>query len=88
MRLFIAIAATLIVASAVDGARSPAQADPYRWCAQYSGRGATNCGFVTLEQCQWALSGNGGFCVPNTFYDGRPVVTPEYGGRPVGRRAR
>jgi hypothetical protein len=34
---------------------------------------------VSLEQCRWAISGNGGFCVPNNFYDGRPVTTSEYG---------
>jgi hypothetical protein len=59
---------------------TPAQADPYKWCAQYSGAGnggATNCYFVTYEQCRAAVSGVGGFCVVNGFYDGRPVVTPE-----------
>jgi len=55
-----------------------AQADPYRWCAQYgaSDDGGTNCYFVTLEQCRAAISGNGGFCVQNNFYDGAPVTTP------------
>jgi len=57
-----------------------AGANPYRWCAVYSGgdfgNGATNCYFVTREQCEWTVSGIGGFCVPNQFYDGRPVVTP------------
>ena len=52
------------------------QADPYRWCADYGGRGGgTNCYFVTLEQCRAAISGNGGFCRQNGFYDGRPVTT-------------
>jgi len=55
-----------------------AKADPYRWCAQYSGGrgGGTNCGFVTWEQCQATISGVGGFCSPNPFYDGRPVGSP------------
>jgi len=50
----------------------PAAADPYRWCAQYGpdGDGGTNCYFLTLEQCQAAVSGNGGFCTPNNFYTG------------------
>jgi hypothetical protein len=56
------------------------QADPYRWCAEYGG-GGTNCYFLTLEQCRAAVSGVGGFCVPNNFYDGRAVTTPEEGGR-------
>ena len=48
-----------------------AQADPYRWCAQYSGRGGgTNCYFITIGQCQAAVSGVGGFCRPNPFYTG------------------
>jgi len=56
-----------------------AHADPYRWCANYGsgqGGGGSNCYFLTLEQCWAALSGNGGFCDPNTFYDGRPVTAP------------
>ncbi|MBX9840418.1 MAG: DUF3551 domain-containing protein [Xanthobacteraceae bacterium] len=62
-----------------------AKADPYRWCAVYSGGGAggggTNCYFMTIEQCRAAVSGVGGFCTPNNFYDGRPVATPEDAGR-------
>ena len=87
MRIALAALFVLIVASAVDIAR----ADPYRWCAEYgggeAGGGGTNCYFITLEQCREAISGMGGFCVPNQFYDGRPVVTPE-DGPPRGRRSR
>ena len=56
----------------------PAQADPYRWCAHYSGEGGggTNCYFMTLEQCRWAISGAGGYCGPNPFYDGVPLDRP------------
>ena len=46
--------------------------DNTRWCAQYSGGrfgGGTNCGFFTLEQCRATVSGIGGFCVPNQFYN-------------------
>ncbi len=67
MRIIIATLAVLAAGSALD----TAQADPYRWCAQYSGRsGSTNCYFVTLEQCRAAVSGAGGFCRVNTFYTG------------------
>jgi hypothetical protein len=85
MRVAIAALFGLFVASIIE----PAQADPYRWCAQYGGGrgGGSNCYFMTWEQCMAALSGNGGFCGPNTFYDGRPVVTPEDGVR-TGRRVR
>jgi hypothetical protein len=37
------------------------------WCAQYSGRGGTNCGFHSIEQCRATVSGIGGFCQPNLF---------------------
>jgi hypothetical protein len=37
------------------------------WCAHYGGKGVTNCGFYSFEQCQAARSGNGGFCQPNPF---------------------
>ena len=77
MRTILATLAFLLVASAADSAR----ADPYRWCAEYAGGemggGGSNCYFLTLEQCREAISGMGGFCTPNQFYDGRPVVTPE-----------
>jgi hypothetical protein len=54
--------------------QTPANAlpcDNTRWCAQYSGRGGggTNCGFFTLQQCRATVSGIGGFCVPNQFYN-------------------
>jgi hypothetical protein len=51
--------------------------DPYPWCAEYSGGrggGGTNCGFSTWNQCMATVSGIGGFCVRNQFYNpGRPV---------------
>ena len=58
---------------------TPGRADPYRWCAEYGGGrgGGTNCYFVTWEQCSAAVSGVGGFCRQNGFYDGRPVTTSE-----------
>jgi Protein of unknown function (DUF3551) len=50
---------------------TPASADPYRYCALLAVEGgATNCYFVTLQQCQLAVSGNGGFCSANPFYTG------------------
>jgi hypothetical protein len=32
-----------------------------------SGLGATNCGFLTVEQCRATLTGGASFCVPNQF---------------------
>jgi len=47
--------------------------DPYPWCAVYSGDagGASNCGFSTLAQCRATVSGIGGSCEPNQFYNPR-----------------
>lgn len=67
----LAAGALLGLATAGSAFAGPTQADPYRWCAQYAGRdGSTNCYFITLAQCQAAISGNGGFCRVNTFYTG------------------
>jgi hypothetical protein len=86
MRIILASLVALVVGFAADTAR----ADPYRWCAEYSGGahggGSTSCSFITIEQCQAAVSGVGGFCAPNQFYDGRPVVTPEERGASPRRR--
>jgi hypothetical protein len=71
MRIIIAATAILIAAAWSDGANNSAKADPYRWCATDIGEsGATNCYFLTLEQCRAAASGAGMFCAPNTFYTG------------------
>ncbi len=52
--------------------------DPYPWCARYSDGmgGSSNCGFLTLEQCQATVSGVGGFCEPNLFYNPRGDTRP------------
>ena len=82
MRTVLAVFALLIAGSVFDTAK----ADPYRWCADYGGRtGGSNCYFVTLEQCRWAISGmTTSVCRPNGFYDGVPVDGPQ----PAKRRAR
>ena len=79
----IALAAFVLLAA--GSMFDAAKADPYRWCADYGGRtGGSNCYFVTLEQCRWAISGmTTGTCRPNGFYDGVPVD-----GERVQRRAK
>ena len=81
-KLALAVLTGVITSAAFDAAK----ADPYKWCAIYSGGrgGASNCYFVTLQQCQATVSGIGGFCTPNQFYDGRP----EGSGPPVARQKR
>ena len=86
MRVLFAIVTLLALSSPFNTAK----ADPYRWCAEYSGGGqggGRNCYFLTIEQCRAAVSGVGGSCNINTFYDGRPIVTPEDGVRVQRRRS-
>jgi hypothetical protein len=37
------------------------------WCADYTGKGGSNCGFYSFQQCQATVSGRGGFCRSNPF---------------------
>jgi Protein of unknown function (DUF3551) len=70
----VTVAAGLV--TALSFIAGTAAAEPYKWCAEYSGgMGSANCGFVTLEQCQATISGTGGFCRPNGFYTG-PAEKP------------
>ena len=69
--LFLGLILGLLIA--VSGSLS-AQAlpyDPYPWCAVYGGSfsGASNCGFKTIQQCMATVSGIGGSCEPNQFYN-------------------
>jgi hypothetical protein len=74
MRMVLVALFTLLTWSAANAQYNP----PYAWCAEYSGGrgGATNCGFVTLEQCQWTVSGIGGFCRENLFTAPVAVAPP------------
>jgi Protein of unknown function (DUF3551) len=68
-------AAAIAAATSIFGA--PAHAQNYPWCAQYSDGplgGATNCGFVSFQQCLATVTGIGGFCVRNTLY--QPSAPP------------
>lgn len=71
--------AALCFSTFLGAAPEAAKADPYRWCADYGAResGARNCYFHTIAQCRAAVSGAGGYCTPNPFYNGLPIVTPE-----------
>ena len=57
MRLVTKVMATLVVATAL--VQAPGD----------SGLGASNCGFLTIEQCRATLTGGSSFCVPNQFYN-------------------
>ena len=67
----------MILASAPTPAAALEKYDPYPWCAVYGdneGAGGTNCGFLTIEQCRATVSGIGGSCEPNQFYNPRPAA--------------
>ena len=74
MRVVFAALVLLAAGATFDGAK----ADPYRWCAHYSGNGGngSNCYFISLEQCRWAVSGVGGSCALNPFYAGPDRAVP------------
>ena len=83
MRLATLLFAILVTALAVPTLFAPSSAlayempyDPYPWCAVYggSGGGGTNCGFLTIQQCRDTVSGIGGFCAPNQFYNPKPAA--------------
>jgi len=56
-----------------SSAAQAAPYDPYPWCAVYGGSwsGTSNCGFKTFQQCMATVSGIGGFCEPNQFFNPR-----------------
>jgi hypothetical protein len=62
--------AIALAAMAAAASMSPAGAEEYPWCAYYTGRegGATNCGFVSYQQCMATVTGIGGNCQPNPRY--------------------
>ena len=75
MRPLLGILALLILACTSQ----PAAAYEYPWCAHYSGDdgAGVNCGFMSLEQCRWTVSGAGGFCAPNPVYAGATTTRPK-----------
>jgi hypothetical protein len=79
MRITILLFAALAVPTLIPPSSALAYEmpyDPYPWCAVYSGGagGASNCGFLTIEQCRATVSGIGGFCAPNQFYNPKPAA--------------
>jgi hypothetical protein len=73
------IVGTMLIGAAVLGTAAvagtaPAAAQNYPWCADYGdiGDGGSNCGFVSFAQCQATISGIGGSCRRNPFYDREP----------------
>jgi hypothetical protein len=70
IRLLLLAAFVLGILTAVAATATPAAAAEYPWCAVYRVGGGTNCGYTSFQQCRATVSGNGGFCEPNPFYQG------------------
>lgn len=68
----VAVMAVTFAALFLTGSNASAQYVGGSWCANYGGGrgGGTNCGFHSFDQCQAALSGNGGMCSRNQWSSG------------------
>jgi hypothetical protein len=65
----IALALTALAALAALPFTTVAARADGPWCAYYYGKGGTNCGFYSFQQCQDTISGIGGTCGRNpSFY--------------------
>ena len=56
------------------GLADTARADPYQWCAVLGGGDdlSTGCYYLTLQQCQASVAGNGGFARTTIFTTASP----------------
>jgi hypothetical protein len=83
MRAMIFALAGIAISATLPASAYEMPYDPYPWCAVYGGDtgGASNCGFLTLEQCRATVSGIGGSCEPNQFYNPR-AGTPGHKRKP------
>jgi hypothetical protein len=73
MRLLLIVVGALAAILCIE---KPAEARDYPWCAEGNYKdGATNCGFVTLQQCMDTVRGSGGGCKPNPMY--QPSSEPQ-----------
>jgi hypothetical protein len=66
--LLLIVAGGLIFLAPGIASKTAAQTAPCRpWCVHYGsggGGGATNCGFISYEQCMWTAQGPD-MCMPN-----------------------
>ena len=76
----------VIAACSLAVSISPVRAQTeWPWCALLIQEDsmASNCGFISLEQCERYLSGMGGYCERNPFYRAEAMPSDR---RPVPRR--
>lgn len=74
MHLRILAALAVVAALLGEGTATSAQSRPsYPFCAIYYGIDATgtpSCSFDTWKQCMETISGIGGYCIENQYYQG------------------
>jgi Protein of unknown function (DUF3551) len=71
--IYCALAVLLLLATLAPARAFELPYDPYPWCAEYyfGWSSATDCSFLTIELCRASVSGVGGSCEPNQFYNPR-----------------
>ena len=66
------VAASFAAAVALPlNAYAAPKAKQTRYCIHYRNGGGENCGFLSMQQCLQALSGDGGMCVVAAVQDPR-----------------
>jgi hypothetical protein len=80
MRNLVAWFVASVVITVASGPNPSSAAVIYPWCANYGGTGkggygASSCGSTSFKQCLATLSGNGGTCSPNPWYQPYPPPT-------------
>jgi hypothetical protein len=81
-KIVMTIAAVTIALLASNDAARAQRYTNYPVCAVYGGwRGGTeSCAFMNFQQCYMSVSGRGGYCIANAFYE------PPRGRRAVKKR--
>ncbi|MDA9437818.1 hypothetical protein XH98_01545 [Bradyrhizobium sp. CCBAU 51745] len=77
------IAAAALAAATFWGMAEPASAKNYEFCrVDYTLGSPRNCGFDTMEQCLAMISGRGGSCTRDPFYQAESFAyAPKNSGR-------
>ena len=73
MRILTLAILTIAAVSATPSARAQTYDPKYPVCLQvYKGRNDYyfECGYTSLEQCNWSASGRAAQCVVNPYYEG------------------
>jgi hypothetical protein len=81
-RIAVTMAAVTLAFLTIDDAALAQRYTNYPVCAVYGGwRGGTeSCAFMNFQQCYMSVSGRGGYCIANAFYE------PPRGRRAVKRK--